>query len=85
MRLIDEVNVVLLYKTFSIVTQHSFILSLSCSVSVLHNNCILLENEVGSLEMGVHIRLNSRLEIVGDASSIVNFGYHITDDYCNRR
>ena len=35
-------------------------------------------------KMGVHIRLKSRLEIGSDASSIVNFGYHITDDYCNR-
>ena len=27
----------------------------------------------------------SRLEISDDASSIVNLGYHITDDYCNHR
>ena len=38
-----------------------------------------------NLEMGVHIQLQSRLEIGGDASSIVDFGYQITDDYCNRR
>ena len=37
------------------------------------------------LEMGMHIRLKSRLEIGDDASSIVNFGYHITVKYCNRR
>ena len=37
------------------------------------------------LQMCVHKRLESRLEIGRDASSIVNFGYHIADDYCIRR
>ena len=36
-------------------------------------------------KIGVHIRLNSRLEIGDDASSIVNVEYHIAGDYCIRR
>ena len=36
-------------------------------------------------KIGVHIRLNSWLEVGDDASNIVNFGYLITGDYCIRR
>ena len=42
--------------------------------------------EVGVfIKSRVHIRLNSRLEIGDDASSIVNVEYHIAGDYCIRR
>ena len=47
---------------------------------VVVDHHILIEKVGVFIKSGVHIRLKSRLEIGDDASSIVNFGYHITDD-----
>ena len=66
----------------------SFVIGLSNCVKLQFKNKFLQiyfeAVQAYNLKRGVHVRLKSRLEIGADASSIVNLGYYITDDYCNR-